>query len=365
MSMTNAERKLAKARVQLIKNQPFWGVLALRLRLVPAPDLPSKTLATNGKEIFYYPEWVEKTEPELVESGLAHEVGHCVLQHLGRRQGRAPRKWNYAIDYVTNDMLQQAGFQLGQGWLYDPAFSGMSAEHIYSILPDNDDNGPDNPFDDHTDAEPDPENKLDWEIATMSAAKAQAATSAGKLPKQIQRMLDEIKHPQVDWRTRMQRFARATAKDDYAWQRPSRKMLVMGHILPGPFSERVEDVTGAVDTSGSITDEVLAAFGGELSAIHEEVKPNTLRVIYCDAAVNKVDEFDQTEPPTYKMHGGGGTDFNPPFEWLKENDVTPTAMIYLTDGYGPFPKEEPPFPVLWVMTTDVVPPWGEHVRIEL
>jgi predicted metal-dependent peptidase len=325
------------------------------------------SLATDGKHLFYHPAWVLNNTQAVVEAGVAHEVGHCALNHMGRKGARDNKRWNHAADYATNAMLEDCGFEIPPDWVHDPVFKGMSAEHIYSLLPPADPDDKDDSFDEHL--PPDPADagvqQAEWEVATIQAAQAQQAQGRGNMPDTIQRFIDELTQPKVDWRSVLRRFATSASKGDYSWARPNRAYLSIGIILPGLYSEKVEDATVMVDTSGSITKEVLTAFASEIDDIRTSVIPTTTRVIYCDAAVNHVDEFEQHDMFHVEPHGGGGTDFCPPFDWLKANDKTPSFAVYLTDGYGRFPTTPPPYPVLWVMTTDVQPPWGECVRIEL
>ena len=361
-----AAHKIIKARIGLIKLQPFFGVLALRLKPVERLDLKPKTLATDGKSLFFHPDWVTEHPQDEVEAGVAHEVGHCALKHMGRRNGREPRRWNHACDFAVNAMLEDCGFTIPAGWLHDPAFKGMTAEHIYNLLPPMDDGDSDDSFDGHADdSAPDPVQEAEWEVATIQAAQTQRGKEAGNLPSSLQRFLDDLSAPKVDWRATLRRFATAACKGDYSWSRPNRAYLSLGLIMPGLYSEGVEDITTVIDTSGSVDNEMLKALGGEVADIRVTVQPKTSRVMYCDAAVNHVDEFEPDDQFEITPHGGGGTDFRPPFRWLEERDKLPTCLVYLTDGYGSFPKEPPPYPVLWVMTTDVQPPWGEVVRIEL
>jgi len=74
-----------------------------------------------------------------------------------------------------------------------------------------------------------------------------------------------------------------------------------------------------------------------------------------------------------KMHGGGGTDFRPPFEWVKKNiDGKPTCMIYFTDmACSRFP-EDPGYPTIWVQTETMYsgshwgdPPFGELIKMDM
>ena len=128
---TPLERKLTKARTQLLLNQPFFGSLCLRLKLVPG-DVP--TMATNGKLILYNCGFVESLTPAELEGVLAHEVMHCALAHHCRRGSRDPRLWNEAADFAINPIVLNNGLALPSGALNDPGFAGLSAEEIYARL---------------------------------------------------------------------------------------------------------------------------------------------------------------------------------------------------------------------------------------
>lgn len=366
-------KKIIKARIGLIKRQPFFGTLALRLKCVMKDDLNPATMATDGKTLYFHPKFVDDHPQEVIEAAVAHEVGHCALSHITRRGARQPKRWNYAIDYATNAMLEDCGFTIPNWFLHNPAFKGMTAEEIYSLLPPEDEsgdgsgsgpgggNGP-QPFDQHIESN-DPNLAAELEVATIQAAQAQRGR--GELPGSLKRFCPDLAEAKVDWRAVLRRFATDASRDDFSWMKPNRAYMSLGLIMPGLYSESVRDITTVIDTSGSINDEILSAFGGEIADIRNNCELKMLRVMYCDAEVNHVDEFEQHDFFEPTPHGGGGTNFCPPFTWLQERDVTPTCFIYLTDGYGTFPSTPPPYPVLWVMTTNVVPPFGEFVRIEL
>ena len=357
-----AHAQLTKARAGLILDQPFFGALALRLKLVE--DSITKTLSVNGKVIKYNPDFIKTMSLPLTKSALAHEVMHCVFDHMGRLSEREPKRWNHAGDYVINQTLQDAGFELGEGWLHSPAFKGMSTDDIYNQLP------PDPPGDSQDELEPgdsDPAQRAaeqrEWQIATAQAASA--AKALGKLPGTLERFVDEMLKPKVDWREVLRRFIDQASKNDFSWRRLNRRALSQDVMLPGLFSESCGKIQSWIDTSGSIDQHTLNTFGSEISAVIDEVRPEETEVGYCDTEINHVDTFKDNEQPQFNMHGGGGTDFRPPFQRNIDEQITPVCMIYLTDGYGAFPEQEPDYPVLWVMTTDVVAPFGETVRIQL
>ena len=357
--------QLTRARTGLILDHPFFGQLALRLTLVERPDV--KTLAVDGRHIFYNPDFVATLTPQVTIAAMAHEVMHPALDHLSRRAGRNARKWNMAGDYAINPILKDSGFQLGQGWLLDPQYFGLSADDIYSRLPEQDEGGGGpGPLDEMLPPENDGDasaEAAEWQIAVVQAATA--AKAAGKLPSALARFVDELTAPKVDWRDRLQRFVTETNQSDFSWLRPNRKFMAQGLCMPTLYSQNIGALVSGIDTSGSIDQATLNAFGSEIKAARDAARPSSMVNIYCDSDVNHVDTFDAYDEMSFDMHGGGGTDFRPPFHHVEQQGIQPACFIYLTDGYGPFPTTPPDYPVLWVMTTDVQPPWGECVRIEL
>jgi predicted metal-dependent peptidase len=374
-----AMTKLTQARSGLILDHGFFGMLALRLRLREMDDTMragfirrkmTPTLAVDGKSIFYDPTFILGLTMPLTRAALAHEVMHCVFEHIGRRNGRDPRKWNMAGDYVINQVLKDSGFELGDGWLIEPAYKDMTSDHIYSLMPDE-------PPDDGSggtgsggalcdildgDANDLDAQDIEWKVATVQAA--QAAQAQGNLPASMKRFVDELTAPQVNWREQLQRFVTQISKNDYSWMRPNRRFLPQGFYLPTLYSESMGEIVVVIDTSGSIDQATLTAFGSEIKAIVQAVRPVKTWVIYCDAAVNHVDEFGPNDDIHFDMHGGGGTDFRPPFDYCEEHGIQPEALVYLTDMYGSFP-DKADFPVMWCATTDKIGPIGDTIRIKV
>ena len=209
------------------------------------------------------------------------------------------------------------------------------------------------------------------EFQEAVARAAAVAKAIGKLPASIQRLVDEILAPQVDWRDHIRLLVtgKVGARGE-TWKRPNRRRLVLNPImiLPGKRGYGAETVVVGVDTSGSIGEKELAVFMAEVSGILSDVKPRRIVVIGCDAAVSQVDEvtsLDEFEGLREKgIKGGGGTRFEPVFDYVAEHDLRPETLIYLTDLLGSFPAEAPAYPVVWAATTDCEVPWGEVVRIK-
>lgn len=383
------EKKLIKARANLVMAHPFFGTLALRLKMVE--DTSVKTGVCDGTSIRYNPKFIDELSQSKVQGFLAHSVMHPAMLHHTRRGSRDKAKWNKACDYAINGILTKAGFDLPEGKLNNPAYDNMPAEHIYTLLPDGDDqnNGgggsggsgsggdqnQDPGGDGGVDDSPNSQNsgssqsqqnneEAEWKVAVAQAA--HAAKQTGKLPAGIDRMIEDLMDPVLPWRDILRRFMTEKRNDDFSWSRGNRRFLAQGLYLP---SRRSDDAMGemvvVIDTSGSIGQRELDEFGSEIKGIIEEVKPSKTYVMYCDARVAHVDEFGPNDEIGFKLHGGGGTDFRPPFEWLAERQIEPRALVYLTDGYGPFPEEEPAFPTMWcINNTQVIPPHGEHLVLE-
>lgn len=363
-----AKAKLTRARATLILDQPFFGALALRLPLVE--DEGVKTLSVDGKTIHYNPIFVNGLSAGLTKAVVAHEVMHCVLDHMGRLGERTHSRWNQAADYAINQLLEDVGFDFEGTGLLNPAFVGMSADHIYTLLPEPDKDGNNDhgaPLDDMVAGEPDPAAKAEaareWKVATVQAANA--AKVMGKLPGALERFVDGLMKPQVDWREVLRRFITERSKDDYSWARPNRHMLVHGVYMPSLYSESMGDIVIGVDTSGSIDQRTLDAFSAECEAIIAETLPANVHVVYCDSTVNKVDTFARHDPFKLVACGGGGTAFRPVFDKVDELNLRPVCLVYLTDLFGNHNFPAPEYPTLWCCTTDQVGTFGETVKIEV
>ncbi len=146
--MSPASELFAKARAALLVGAPFWGVLSLRLAPVEGPTV--STMQTDGVSIRFNPDFVTGLSRAVLRTAIAHETMHCAALHHTRRGNRDLRRWNIACDYAINPLLAEAGFEMPEGVLLDPAYAGMSAEEIYDKLPhdtgnDGDDQASDDP----------------------------------------------------------------------------------------------------------------------------------------------------------------------------------------------------------------------------
>jgi predicted metal-dependent peptidase len=356
-----AETKIIRARISLLKVQPFFGTLALRLNMIEDTTLNPPTMGVDGTNIFYHPDFVMEHSFDEVKFVIAHEVMHCVFDHVTRVGGRDPVRWNVAGDYAINPLLVDAGLQLpSSGGLINAAYAGMTADQIYNLLPQST-----KPYDSFRPAPKTPakmrELEEDWKVATVQAANA--AKGVGNLPASLKRFVHELIESKTDWRAQLREFAVEISKNDYAWQRVNRRFVAAGFYLPGLYSENMGTMVIVTDDSGSISNDILQLFASEIEAIREAVRPERTIVLSCDMRINHIDDLTMDDPFQLKCHGGGGTDFRPPFEWLKEQDITPSCLIYLTDLDGPFPEIPPHYPVMWCSINKQRAPWGQTLHI--
>ena len=362
--------KISRAITRLVLSHPFFGSVALSLKVVPA-DIP--TMATDGKSIMWGEAFVIKTEePELL-GVMAHEVCHVTFKHMLRRGERDHKLWNIACDLAINPILLEAGFKLPVGALYDENYLGLSAEAIYDRLPEDakqkmsDGAG----MGEVQDAKGDEGQPMsDAEIKQMEAdvdskvmMAANAARSIGKLPVAIEELVNRMKRSQIDYRDTMRRFFSGDQPDDYSLRRPQRKLFhAAGIIAPSINKVGVGNIVIGVDSSGSVHSGDLAQFLGEMNAISEDMQPTSITVIVCDTKVNAVRRYEQGELiEDIQVGGRGGTLVTPVFDYIEDNQIDVDQMVYLTDlQVFDFP-EEPHYPVLWVSCWEnaKAAPWGE------
>ena len=398
-----SEVRILKARTTLLLDHPFFGTLLFRLGARPCSSI--ETMATDGRSLFYNPEFVDMLNAAELAGVLAHEVLHPALQHHTRRGDRDHARWNIACDYAINPILLDAGLTLPKDVLIDNRFRGMSAERIYNLieqdehgagssgqaesepgggsgaagnnLPQNDRTG-DEPNAPSTPggvgqildaSEPEPgagpsvaEQTRDWQIAVEQAETV--AKVAGKLPGGAVRALEASQAAKVDWRELLRQAWSDTIPADYSWMRPNRRHVWSGLYLPGITSEGVGEIAIAVDCSGSIVSRQLGLFEAEVQSILAGQRPQVVHVIYFDAIVQKVEVYQAGQPISLSPVGGGGTDFRPCFEWLQEQGIVPQNLVFLTDLCGTFPSETPPYPVIWASTEARRAPFGEIVPME-
>jgi predicted metal-dependent peptidase len=378
--------KIIVARIGLLLRHPFFGNMATRLKIKDASDW-CNTAATDGRHLFYSRAFFEKLSPKQVEFVVAHEILHNVFDHLSRAEGRNKQIWNAAIDYCVNGQLIRD--KIGDGNFkdiqiyHDPKHYGKSAEQIYDEIYDEEDEKSlqalGQALDDHIDWEGDGNQnggskpqyskeelkKIRDEIREAAVSAAQAA-GAGNTPAEVQRLIKELTEPKMNWRQILRQQIQSTIRNDYTFARPSRKGWHTGAVLPGMNFDESIDICVSIDMSGSISNEQAKDFLTEIKGIMDEYKDYKIKVWCFDTSVYNEQDFDGyggNDITEYTPVGGGGTEFDANWEYMKENDINPKKFIMFTDGYpwGSWGDENYCDTVFIIHGNDtVVPPFGAY-----
>jgi len=381
--------KIIVARVGLLLRHPFFGNMATRLKIEECTDW-CMTAATDGRTIYFNRDFFTPLTVKQIEFVIAHEILHNVFDHLARGEGRDRRIFNAAADYCVNGQLirDRIGEQPPEIKIFhDPKYYNWSAEQVYDDI-----------FEKHDEESLQALGQLldehvDWgdqngnangnkpsyskeelkairdEIREATMAAAQAA-GAGNVPANIQRMIKDLTEPKMNWREILRQQIQSTIRDDYTFMRPNRKGWHMNAVLPGTNFRETIDICVAIDMSGSIGDEQAKDFLSEIKGIMQEYQDFNIKVWCFDTRVYNeqdfngytMDEFDDYEPM-----GGGGTEFDANWEYMKEHDINPKKFIMFTDGYpwGSWGDENYCDTVFIIHGNDtIVPPFGEYAYYE-
>jgi len=392
-----ARERLVAARIGLLLRHSFFGNLATRMKLVNADEWCA-TAATDGLKFYYNSRFIMMLKPKEVEFLVGHEVLHVVYDHMGRRNDRDPQIWNIADDYAVNADLKR--HNVGQfittvPCLYETKYDGKPAEEIYDDLMKNVqkiniDQLIDMLLDDHMDGDDGEgegegdgdgnkpgrprmtQEEKDRARAEMKQAIIQAAQSAeaGTLPKGVERLIKDVTEPQMPWRELIQTNLTSAIRTDYSWMRTNRKGWHMDAIMPGTTPGEEIDVVVSLDMSGSISDKQAKAFLGEIAGMMDAFDGYKVHVFCFDTDTYNPQDFDSENMDSieeYEPQGGGGTDFDCIFDYLKKNAIEPKRLIVFTDGYPCGSWGDPDFcDTTWIIHGDKNPnpPFGQFALYE-
>ena len=407
--MENIPSNISRIQLQLMLNQPYLASAVARLPLIPVNNSDHvPTMATDGYHIFVNPSFCDElTEPEIM-GVLAHEVMHCLLGHIDRRGDREQNIWNKAIDHATNLFLIQMEFQLPKEGLFDRKFLGMTAEEIYEEIfneikskqqengilqegsfEDSDEglDGKGSSFDEHVDEnhiisqlyagdKPSPSDlkRLRKQLVEETRS-AMAEKGIGKIAGMFDDELNMSVSDDVPWQHLLARFFTGLRKNDYRTFPFNKKHLWRKIYLPSIGAPGPEHIVVAIDTSGSMGADELSKILGELNQLKSTAECR-MTLIQCDADIQDIKEYNSWEIAdidfkNYGFRGRGGTTFEPVFEWIEKEVLTlgqrPDALFYLTDGYAHYGMQEPPYQVMWILTSSSIDPeqipFGETIRM--
>jgi predicted metal-dependent peptidase len=425
--MTVLPPTIAKARARLLVRSPFFGSIALGLVWVNAPEIG--TMATDGRHLWFSPAWCDHHGVDKIMGVIAHEVLHVVNKHHLRRGERDLRLWNRAADLMINRVLENDQFVLPPDGLFDREgrFAGLPVETIYARLLEDQEAAADqekqggsaapangaggqaqaqaqeNAGGPPATGESEPggvadqpgtpggiapahiwgevrdlraedgkplapaarrqaESDLDIRIQQAAAAAKRAGRFSGLLKEVVEAATDR-----VDWQDKFRTTFDGTLRGDVSWSRPNRRFLPHGIYLPGWRRTGAGRVAFVLDTSCSISARELAVYTAGVLGILDEVGPEQVALIQCDAEVRDVvylgpgESFDRIE-----IVGRGGTRFQPAFDWITGSGFAPQVIVYATDLCSIDAPTDPGVPVTWLTPTrGRSMPFGEIVEVSL
>lgn len=379
----DAGRALKLARVSMLFNFPFFGNLAMKLRLVEVKDESKnsmfKTAAVDGRNLYYNTDFIMRLDEKERIFLVAHEVLHCVFSHLTRRFDREPQIFNMACDYVINAMLIEHGLQMPKIGLHDSKYLGWAAEDVYDDLIKN--NVKAKPTLDHHAGDPGfpgkgeangkgkgkgnsdgkgksgegegdggekgdaeglgdeltEEEKKELESYWKdNLAQAAASVGAGNVPAGLKRLIDDFLDPKMDWREMIQIHVQSCVRNDYTWMKPNKRTFGQGITMPSMEMDDGIEIAVAIDTSGSVSEEMLREFLSEIKGIMEQFSGHTIHIACFDTEVYNPRTFTEHDDlMDYELAGFGGTDF---MAWWKFALNEPwigdiSKILFFTDGY--------------------------------
>lgn len=400
---------MKRLQIKIAHEQPFFSSFVMSYPVViMAPSHPLiSTAATDGNSLFFNALFMKLlNEKSGINDAQAfvfvHEIMHIVFDSFGRRGSRDPKLWNVATDYAINMTLMEFGMDMpdtatvqkaiektkatigeehqeilgefdelfGRSdepyvGLYDSKYEGLSAEQIYEILKEEDDqrckqhggsgSGQGQPsglnrnkqtLDTHVIEELSDEEQKEIarsaRSATLQAAKQaeRGGDGRGELPLGLSRLINDWVKPKVPWSNLIVAEFDSLRISDYSSQRVDARMFSGGITLPGIEYESSIRVAVIVDTSGSIGEDDLRKVLGEMYGIVNQFDAYEIDVISCDTAVYGHKYYDTETGEDilkYPFVGGGGTTFEPAMQWMKQKAIEDgeyDAVLFFTDGYG-------------------------------
>jgi predicted metal-dependent peptidase len=404
-TLARIERGLRMVTVPM----PHLAGLAAAVRCSIDDRVPTMGVFASGRMVANRQFVAKLRENELVFV-LAHELLHLALRTHDRAKGSGRLEFNYAHDYIINDILRaELGFtHVPAGGLDMPGAKEKSAERIVLEMRKHGDKmqsktqvwdgqsvsargalnqsgqGQQNPddagdvMDDAKERELFPEcrggqaaeaKQIEREAAkslalgkAMGAAKGRGLET-GDVTQTIMALRGIYKTP---WEVALQKWIESVAPGERTYLRPSRREVSGSDIVLAGRKRESWMLNVVLDTSGSMTDEISPALGA-IADFCEQASVDEIRLMQCDAEVTGDEMLSPEALANYQVSGFGGSDLTPAMRMLAD-DARVTATLVITDGDIAFPPEEMPYDVLWVVTprayANFNPPYGQIVRMQ-
>lgn len=356
----------------LLKYFPFYGRAAMYLQWEIKEDLLFPTAATDGKTVWFHPDFLKnRSDDELLYTAI-HEIHHVIKKHTIGLGNKNPILWNIACDHKINlelnnyakeghgksispppDICCNPKYE-GDKWLELDVYNDLEQDCEFIQCSTG-------LFSDGSDHSEDGEAAEHRRIDRMIESAAKAARDAGKMPRFLTEYINQNKKHQVDWKIRLRRFMAPIFPTRHSWDKLNKRAISRGYYIPGIEKTGVSNLALLIDTSGSVSDQEISSFIGEMNYIINEIRPQSVEMIWFESHV-WLQETLTTKLVIPDKVKRGGTNFGAAFAAIKSK---PKAVICLTDMYDSFNFKQPPCPTMWVATSDVKAPWGETIRIKV
>ena len=354
---------------RLLMDEPFFAALSRRIEKRADSSIPTAGVRVDPDsaqfEMIYNPDFFASLPEEQVRGVLKHEFYHLIFEHVTSRkpEGVPHMAWNIAADLAINSHLQgelpEMACMPGVGPFEDLPLH-QTAEWYLANLPKKDEGGEGGSgsgeggegegepgsFDDHSgwdDAAQSPAQQAANQMAkerlknAMKEAAQEASQSAkgwGSVSGEVKQDILKRLESKVDWRKVLRYFIKTS-------QRASRRSSVKrinkryAYIHPGKKVQRQAKIAIAIDQSGSVSDDMLSAFFGELNGL---AKLAEFTVVPFDTEVDesKVYVWKKGQNKAAERVLCGGTCFDAPTEYVNKNSFD--GVIILTDMEAPKPK---------------------------
>lgn len=381
----NVSDRIKKAHIAVMQHKKFCvfaGVLACG-KVTVTEDVP--TACTDGWNVKYNPKFIEENMADDAELRflVLHEATHKAYRHLSvwkELHNTNARLANVAADYFVNGVLHDT--DAGEGFVKmpkvgikpKPKYKGWSVLQIFTDLEQEDDEGghggdlDDHDWDGDGEGRTPTEQEMEDEIGRalrqgeIMRKKRSASGSGGE-----DGVFGDLLSPKVDWRKVLRDFIQETCagRDESSWARPNRRFLSEDIYMPTMLGMTMTELVIGFDTSGSVFgSHEMTLFASETTRVIEDVKPSKVHVVYWDTDVvgHQTFEDGQFAIQDLKPKGGGGTDGAVLFDYLREKNIRPQAIIQFSDGYvGDWGRSD--CPTMWALTTDLKAPYGVTINL--
>ena len=360
----DATTLLTKAKSQLTSKHPYFGMLASRLK--HEENSAIDFFASNGKRFIYNPTYIESLSIDELFFILTNCVMHHILAHNQRKLKRKGVLWQLATDYAINNMLAKNKLKIPKGANYNKEYKNMYSEEIYEILKvEFSEQTGTSSYDDAQNLanfvkekggdssifknmeKMDEKEEDEWDYAASLAKEVGNKNSS--TPLGLERFAKKIQANDIDWKFELYNAINRHMRNNYAFMPPNKKHIYRGIALPSLTSDTLSLIV-AIDTSGSIREDILGAFIGEFKSIMQNFPAVSIELLIADAKVHSHHTFMGGEEMDFPLKGGGGTDYRPTFEYIDANIPMSSMLLYFTDGEGIFPRIPPAYEVIWALS---------------